>query len=66
MIDRGHGLPVVRQAALLQVSRSSVYAQPQPVPPARLVIMTGSTRCIWSTLSRAAGCCATCCALRAR
>jgi putative transposase len=39
MIDRGHGLPVVRQAALLQVSRSSVYAQPQPVPPARLAIM---------------------------
>ena len=39
MIDRSHDLPVVRQAALLQVSRSSVYALPRPVPPARLVIM---------------------------
>ena len=39
MIDRAHELPVVRQAALLQVSRSSVYALPRPVPPARLAIM---------------------------
>ena len=39
MIDRGHELPVVRQAALLQVSRSSVYSLPRPVPPARLAIM---------------------------
>ena len=39
MIDRAHELPVVRQAALLQVSRSSVYCLPRPVPPARLAIM---------------------------
>ena len=39
MIDRAHDLPVVRQAALLQVSRSSVYSLPRPVPPARLAIM---------------------------
>ena len=39
MIDRAHELPVVRQASLLQVSRSSVYALPRPVPPARLAIM---------------------------
>src|SRR4051794_39608784 len=39
MIDRAHALPVVRQASLLQVSRSSVYALPRPVPPARLAIM---------------------------
>ena len=39
MIDRAHELPVVRQAALLQVSRSSIYALPRPVPPARLAIM---------------------------
>jgi len=39
MIDRAHALPVVRQAALLQVSRSSIYALPRPVPPARLAIM---------------------------
>ena len=39
MINRWHELPVVRQAALLQVSRSSVYALPRPVPPARLAIM---------------------------
>ena len=39
MIDRAHELPVVRQASLLQVSRSSVYSLPRPVPPARLAIM---------------------------
>ena len=39
MIDRGHDLSVVRQAALLQVSRSSVYSLPRPVSPARLAIM---------------------------
>ena len=39
MIDRAHALPVVRQTALLQVSRSSVYSVPRPVPPARLAIM---------------------------
>ena len=39
MIDRTHDLPVVRQAALLQMSRSSVYFLPRPVPPARLAIM---------------------------
>ena len=39
MIDRAHALPVVRQAALLQVSRSSIYALPRPVPPARLAVM---------------------------
>ena len=39
MIDRAHALPVVRQASLLQVSRSSVYSLPRPVPPARLAIM---------------------------
>lgn len=39
MIDRAHDLPVVRQALLLRVSRSSVYSLPWPVPPARLAIM---------------------------
>jgi putative transposase len=39
MIDRAHELPVVRQASLLQVSRSSVYSLPRSVPPARLAIM---------------------------
>ena len=39
MIDRAHDLPVARQAALLWLSRSSVYSQPRPVPPARLAIM---------------------------
>ena len=39
MIDRAHDLPVVRQASLLRLSRSSVYSQPRPVPPARLAIM---------------------------
>jgi putative transposase len=39
MIGRGHVLPLTRQASLLRLSRSCVYAQPRPVPPARLTIM---------------------------
>jgi putative transposase len=39
MIDRGNVLPLTRQAALLRLSRSSVYYLPRPVPPARLAIM---------------------------
>ena len=30
MIDPGHKLPLVRQAKLLDLSRSSVYYLPQP------------------------------------
>jgi putative transposase len=39
MIDRAHDLPIVRQAEALNVSRSSVYYLPRPVPEADLVIM---------------------------
>src|ERR1700756_4906614 len=39
MIDRNHELPLTRQAALLRLSRSSVYYEPQPVPEAELAIM---------------------------
>jgi putative transposase len=39
MIDREHGLPIVRQAEALNVSRSSVYYLPRAVPEADLVIM---------------------------
>jgi len=39
MIDRTHDLPLVRQAALLRLSRSSLYYEPQPVPEAELAIM---------------------------
>ncbi len=39
MIDRTHDLPLVRQAALLRLSRSSLYYEAQPVPEAELVIM---------------------------
>jgi len=39
MIDRANVLPLTRQAGLLQLSRSSVYYLPRPVPPARLAIM---------------------------
>ena len=35
MIDRNHELPLTRQAALLRLSRSSLYYEPQPVPDAR-------------------------------
>ena len=39
MIDRGHGLPLGRQADLLQLSRSSLYYEPRPVPAEELAIM---------------------------
>ena len=39
MIDRGNVLPLTRQASLMQLSRSSFYYLPRPVPPARLAIM---------------------------
>lgn len=32
MIDKAHDLPLVRQVQLLELSRSSVYYQPQPIP----------------------------------
>jgi putative transposase len=39
MIDRGHGLPLARQAKLLKLSRSSLPYEPLPVPAAELAIM---------------------------
>ena len=39
MIDRGHTLPLVRQADLLGLSRSTLYYEPRPVPAAELAIM---------------------------
>jgi putative transposase len=39
MIDPTHELPLVRQAQLLDLSRSSVYYLPQPPPEAELALM---------------------------
>jgi putative transposase len=39
MIDRGHKLPLSRQAALLRLGRSSLYYAPKPVPAADLMVM---------------------------
>jgi putative transposase len=39
MIDRDHDVPLKRQAELLQLSRSTVYYRPRPVPAADLAIM---------------------------
>jgi putative transposase len=39
MIDREHNLPLVRQAELLRLSRSTLYYEPRPVPAADLAIM---------------------------
>ena len=39
MIDRGHDLPLARQAALVELSRSGLYAKPRAVPAATLAIM---------------------------
>src|SRR5580693_9718320 len=39
MIDRGHDLPLGRQADLLGLSRSTLYYEPRAVPAAELAIM---------------------------
>jgi putative transposase len=39
MIDRGHDLPLTRQAELLRLSRSTLYYEPRPVLVAELAIM---------------------------
>ena len=39
MIDPTHALPIMRQAQLLDVSRSSVYYRPQPTSDADLALM---------------------------
>jgi putative transposase len=39
MIDREHELPLTRQAAVLKLSRSSLYYRPRPVTPADLAVM---------------------------
>ena len=39
MIDREHGLPVTKQAKVLNISRGSVYYLPRPVPDADLKLM---------------------------
>ena len=38
MINRTHALPVVRQCQLLALSRSTVYAQPQPISETELAL----------------------------
>ena len=39
MIDRGHELPIARQAKALNISRGSVYYLPRPVPASDLALM---------------------------
>ena len=39
MINRGHELSLGRQTELLGLSRSTLYYEPRPVPPAELAIM---------------------------
>jgi putative transposase len=39
MIDRGHDLPISRQAEVLNISRGSIYYLPRPVPKTELAIM---------------------------
>ena len=38
MIDRGHDLPISKQAEVLRISRGSVYYLPRPVPEADLAL----------------------------
>ena len=39
MIDRDHDLPLARQAAVLNISRGSLYYKPRPVSAADLALM---------------------------
>jgi putative transposase len=39
MIDRGHKLPLTRQADLLRLGRGSLYYVPRPVPAGELAVM---------------------------
>jgi putative transposase len=39
MIDRTHPLPIKRQAALVGISRGTVYYHPEPIPEADLALM---------------------------
>ena len=39
MIERGHALPLARQAEVLKLSRSSLYYRPRPVSAADLAVM---------------------------
>jgi len=39
MIDRDHALPLVRQAAVLGLARSTIYYQPRPVSAGDLAVM---------------------------
>jgi putative transposase len=39
MIDRDHDLPLTRQAAVLNISRGSLYYKPRPVSAADLALM---------------------------
>lgn len=39
MIDRDHGLPLVRQAMLVGLSRGSIYYEPRPLSERALKLM---------------------------
>ena len=56
MIDRAHDLPITQQAAVLRISRGSVYYLPRPVSEADLAIMRRLDDCIWSSPSPEVGC----------
>jgi putative transposase len=43
MIDKSHQLPVVRQAQLLELSRSSVYYRAQPTSESDLKLLLSTT-----------------------
>jgi hypothetical protein len=59
MIDRGHDLALTKQAALLGISRGSVYYQPVPVSAEDLALMRRMDELHRSSLSQVRGCCAT-------
>ena len=52
MIDRDHDLPLTRQAAVLNISRGSLYYKPRPVSAADLALMRRMDLVIQKSLRR--------------
>jgi putative transposase len=60
MIDAEHALPISRQAEELEISRSTAYYTPRPIPDAALMLMRRIDERHMNYPFGEAACCATC------
>jgi len=51
MIDKSHPLSLVRQARLLNLSRSSLYYQPVPASEVDLMLMAARIETPWACMA---------------